>query len=440
MKNLRIHSIFSGAGFAALTFALTACTNGMMGAEDSISNGQNNTTGGFVDQGAATSTPTQILIVPESVVGKFKAYGAKLRGCDGGAGCAPANTAPVMTTDPFKVGVVVDVEKPLVAALGQAVVTDLVSRVANETAIGDIPVTVNLTAEAMGLSPNQGRKVTFKFRRMVANGKLKNTLVIFPNRQSGSSATGSPLLTRVTPLPMSARVVQFQGKEIYLVGGIGADGFASNRVFRILTTGSVVPTPDTSSTYGVDMLYAGAERPMLISPLNAGDILDKYKSNPISTCTSDNCDPGGVGSTALSSEELAAVASRSAIVVYTYNNDQDPYTYSQADFNANLQEVRILFITPSGISAKTFCATDYPQFEYRCNQWRKDFAWGGGHMEMLWRHGNPDKATNDGGMSEHGTAITSSLEIPLVGSTLPGSGYNNLVYTGSNPAIKVEPL
>jgi hypothetical protein len=432
MKNLRIHSILSRAGFVALTFTLTACTNGMMGAEDSITSGQNNTTGGFVDQGAATSTPTEILIVPESVVGKFKAYGAKLR--DDSMTGSPPN----MNTDPEKVGLVVDVEKPLVASLGQAVVTDLVSRVANETAIGDIPVTINLTSDVLGL--NVGRRVTFKFRRMVANGKIKNALVIFPNRQVGNSATGAPILTRVTPLPVSARIVQFQGKEIYLVGGIGADGYGSSNVIRISPTGVVAPTPDTTSTWGQNMLYAGTERAMLLSPLAAGYILDRYKSEPNTACinsAAENCDPGGLGTAAFSTEELAAINTRSAIVTITYNTDQDPYVFAQQQttFDSVLQEVRIILVTASGLVAKTYCATDYPQFEYRCNQTRKNFAWGA-QVEMEWRSGNPYATTNSAGLNN--TATTLILAAPVVGPPL--GSYGNLVYTGSNPAIKVEPL
>lgn len=216
-----IQSFCRGLLTASLAVALTGCFQNIAGTsgvskKTSQSNFNDSGGGGTID-GAFNGTEILASTALGGIVGSY------------------ASSDSTLTTP--KYGVMINLRIPLVNAIGEDVLTDLLNRVDTEAAVQNISVTL--------LVPQFGFKMAFKFSKVAFGNqkKLRNAMSVRPDLAGVDLSTGY--------LPDTAPVLQQASGYVFTYGGIGSDGSILARLtilYRDSLNGATGFLPNISNT------------------------------------------------------------------------------------------------------------------------------------------------------------------------------------------------
>ncbi len=239
---------------AAMASALSGCFQNISDS-DGVASKKSTSQSNFTDSGGGT------------VSGAFN--GATILASTALSGIVGSYASP---SNASKLGVLINLKAPLMAAIGEDTLNSLLNRVDAESAVQNIDVTL--------LVPQFGFKLNFKFAKIAYgnNKQLRNALSVRPDLAGVDLGTGY--------LPDSAPVLQQPSGYVFTYGGMSL-GAAIARLTILYTdslTGAAGFLPNTSnSTWGVGFPdNSSPQANASFTPLtpNLGKIFDKLYRNP----------------------------------------------------------------------------------------------------------------------------------------------------------------
>lgn len=215
-----IQILSKGLLTASLCVALTGCfqnISGSSGVSKKTSQSNFNDSGGGSINGAFNGTEILASTALGGIVGSYASSDSTLIGP--------------------KYGVMINLRIPLVNAIGEDVLTDLLNRVDTESAVQNIAVTL--------LVPQFGFKMAFKFSKIAYGNQkqLRNAMSVRPDLTGVDVSTGY--------LPDTAPVLQQSSGYVFTYGGIGNEGSILARLtilYRDSLNGATGFLPNISNT------------------------------------------------------------------------------------------------------------------------------------------------------------------------------------------------